>query len=212
MVGQDNNELHFRIKTTTRIGKLKRSYSKRVGVAATSLRFLLQDRRISNDDTPRSLKMEQDNAIKTCQEQTGGGKDYVERPYILPVQTALMMKPEPRLRALKVNPEAKATTKQEREDDYSGDGEEDGVVKLMEVGRRQAGSSLNRITDSLSLCALITAKHVSTLPRLVKTGLEWSRPPQNNLTAEVAEVRRDADIPDERYRFRNRPSQAATLD
>ena len=134
------------------------------------------------------------------------------RPYILPVRTALMMKAEPRLRSLEVNPEAKATTKKEREDDYSGDDKEDGVVKLTEVGQRQTDSSLKRITNFLCLRALITAKHVSTPPRLVKTGLEWSRPLQDNLTEEVAGVRRNPDIPNNRARFRNKPFQAATFD
>ena len=33
VVGQDGNEFHFRIKQTTQMGKLKKSYSKRVGVS-----------------------------------------------------------------------------------------------------------------------------------------------------------------------------------
>ena len=84
--------------------------------------------------------MEQDDVIKAYQEQTGGGKDDVVRPDSLPVQTAPQMKPgatngqekdkpEPRLRALEVNPDAKAMTRQERVDNCSGDSEEDGVLK-----------------------------------------------------------------------------------
>lgn len=30
VVGQDSNEIHFRVKMTTQMGKLKRSYSERV--------------------------------------------------------------------------------------------------------------------------------------------------------------------------------------
>ena len=30
MVGQDSNEIHFRVKQTTQMGKLKKSYSERV--------------------------------------------------------------------------------------------------------------------------------------------------------------------------------------
>ena len=38
VVGQDSNEIHFRVKHTTQMGKLKKSYSERVGVPVTSLR------------------------------------------------------------------------------------------------------------------------------------------------------------------------------
>ena len=30
VVGQDSNEIHFRVKQTTQMGKLKKSYSERV--------------------------------------------------------------------------------------------------------------------------------------------------------------------------------------
>ena len=64
VVGQDSNEVQFRIKKTTQMGKLKKNYSKRVGVHATTLRFLFDSRRISLNDTPRTLEMEQDDVIK----------------------------------------------------------------------------------------------------------------------------------------------------
>ena len=38
VVGQDSNEIHFRVKQTTLMGKLKKSYSERVGVPIASLR------------------------------------------------------------------------------------------------------------------------------------------------------------------------------
>ena len=34
-------EIHFRVKQTTQMGKLKRSYSERIGVPMTSLRQIL---------------------------------------------------------------------------------------------------------------------------------------------------------------------------
>ena len=40
VVGQDSNEIHFRVKQTTQMGKLKKSYSERVGVPVTSLRYV----------------------------------------------------------------------------------------------------------------------------------------------------------------------------
>ena len=73
VVGQDSNEIHFRVKQTTQMGKLKKSYSERVGVPVTSLRFLFDGRRINDDESPSALEMEQDDVIEVYQEQTGGG-------------------------------------------------------------------------------------------------------------------------------------------
>ena len=41
VVGQDSIKIHFRVKQTTRMGKLKKSYFERVGVPVTSLMFPL---------------------------------------------------------------------------------------------------------------------------------------------------------------------------
>merc|ERR1711979_101265 len=72
VVGQDANEIHFRVKMSTQMGKLKKSYSERVGVPVSSLRFLFDGRRINDDETPKQLEMEQDDVIEVYQEQTGG--------------------------------------------------------------------------------------------------------------------------------------------
>ncbi|XP_014472672.1 PREDICTED: small ubiquitin-related modifier-like isoform X2 [Dinoponera quadriceps] len=69
---QDSNEIHFRVKMTTQMGKLKKSYSDRVGVPMTSLRFLFDGKRINDDETPKQLEMENDDVIEVYQEQTGG--------------------------------------------------------------------------------------------------------------------------------------------
>merc|ERR1711909_79868 len=78
VVGQDSNEIHFRVKQTTQMGKLKKSYSERVGVPITSLRFLFDGRRINDDENPKALEMEQDDVIEVYQEQTGGAGDDTE--------------------------------------------------------------------------------------------------------------------------------------
>ena len=64
--------VYFRVKQTTQMGKLKKSYSERVGVPVSSLRFLFDGRRINDDETPKALEMEQDDVIEVYQEQTGG--------------------------------------------------------------------------------------------------------------------------------------------
>merc|ERR1712226_889477 len=65
VVGQDSNEIHFRVKRTTQMGKLKKSYSERVGVPQTSLRFLFDGRRINDDETPKALEMAQTMSSKS---------------------------------------------------------------------------------------------------------------------------------------------------
>lgn len=72
VVGQDSNEVHFRVKFGTSMGKLKKSYADRTGVAVNTLRFLFDGRRINDEDTPKSLEMEEDDVIEVYQEQVGG--------------------------------------------------------------------------------------------------------------------------------------------
>lgn len=72
VVGQDGNEIHFRVKMTTQMGKLKKSYSERVAVSVNSLRFLFDGKRINDDETPKQLEMVNDDVIEVYQEQTGG--------------------------------------------------------------------------------------------------------------------------------------------
>ncbi|XP_075237142.1 small ubiquitin-related modifier-like [Lycorma delicatula] len=78
VVGNDSNEIHFRVKMTTQMGKLKKSYSERVGVPAMSLRFLFDGRRINDEDTPKQLEMQNDDIIEVYQEQTGGSTRIVK--------------------------------------------------------------------------------------------------------------------------------------
>ena len=42
VVGQDSNEIHFCVKQTTQMGKLKKSYSERVGVPINQPPFLVR--------------------------------------------------------------------------------------------------------------------------------------------------------------------------
>lgn len=72
VVGQDSNEVHFRVKFGTTMGKLKKSYADRTGVSVSTLRFLFDGRRIQDEDTPKSLEMEEDDVIEVYQEQLGG--------------------------------------------------------------------------------------------------------------------------------------------
>ena len=44
--------------------KLKKSYSERVGINCSNLRFLYEGRRIMDDDTPGNLEMENGDFIE----------------------------------------------------------------------------------------------------------------------------------------------------
>lgn len=72
VVGQDSSEVHFKVKMTTSMRKLKKHYSERQGIPVNSLRFLFDGKRINDDDTPKQLDMENDDVIEVYQEQTGG--------------------------------------------------------------------------------------------------------------------------------------------
>ena len=72
VVGADNSEVHFKIKKTTQLKKLKQAYADRQGVSLTSLRFLFDGQRIADDMSPTKLEMEEGDVIEVYQEQTGG--------------------------------------------------------------------------------------------------------------------------------------------
>ncbi|XP_034405238.1 small ubiquitin-related modifier 1 isoform X2 [Cyclopterus lumpus] len=53
VIGQDSSEIHFKVKMTTHLKKLKESYSQRQGVPASTLRFLFEGQRIADNQTPK---------------------------------------------------------------------------------------------------------------------------------------------------------------
>ena len=57
------------------IDELKKSYSERIGAPIASLIFLFDWKRINDDETPKSLEMEQHVVIEVYQEQTEVGAD-----------------------------------------------------------------------------------------------------------------------------------------
>lgn len=67
-----NNEVHFKVKFSTALGRLKRSYCSKLGLQVEELRFVFDGHRISDTDTPKDLNMENDDVIEIYQERTGG--------------------------------------------------------------------------------------------------------------------------------------------
>jgi small ubiquitin-related modifier len=68
------NEVHFRVKASTPLVRLKRSYCGKLGFQVDELRFVFDGHRITDDDTPKKLGMINDDVIEIYQERTGGGK------------------------------------------------------------------------------------------------------------------------------------------
>lgn len=74
VVGQDRSEVHFKVKMSTNLAKVKKSYAERQGVPLESLRFMFEGNRISDDETPKKLEMQNGDIIEVYQEQTGGSR------------------------------------------------------------------------------------------------------------------------------------------
>ena len=53
VVGQDSNGLNFRVKMSTNMGMLKKSYAERFGVPVSSLKFCFNGQHIRDDESPR---------------------------------------------------------------------------------------------------------------------------------------------------------------
>jgi len=51
-VTDNNNEIFFKIKRTTPLGKLMNAFCERTGKSKTNLRFLFDGQRLNEDDTP----------------------------------------------------------------------------------------------------------------------------------------------------------------
>ena len=82
-------------------------------------------------------------------------------------------------------------TKKERMDDCVGDGDENGMVERKELNRRQVDSSINRIVSSPGLRTPTSIKYDSVLQKLVKAGLEWIKPVQDELAENAVAVRQE---------------------
>ncbi|KAJ2747837.1 SUMO protein smt3 [Coemansia sp. BCRC 34301] len=69
VIGPDNSEVMFKIKTSTKLSKLMTAYCSRTGQTMGSVRFLVDGQRISPDDTPQALGLEEGDTIDAMTEQ-----------------------------------------------------------------------------------------------------------------------------------------------
>ncbi|KAI9205777.1 ubiquitin-related domain-containing protein [Polychytrium aggregatum] len=72
VVDADGAEIAFKIKKNTLLKKLMDTYTSKTGKAPNSIRFSYDGTRISPEDTPESLEMEDGDQIQVQPEQTGG--------------------------------------------------------------------------------------------------------------------------------------------
>ena len=57
VVEQSGEETFFKVKSSTKMGKVFGAYAKRKGVEATAMRFIYDGGRVGNDDTPQSVSL-----------------------------------------------------------------------------------------------------------------------------------------------------------
>ena len=69
---QSGEETFFKVKSSTKMGKVFGAFAKRKGVESKAMRFIYDGRRVGDDDTPASLEMEDQDQVDCFLEQTGG--------------------------------------------------------------------------------------------------------------------------------------------
>ena len=72
---QDGDEMFFKVKKETKMGKIFDAYAQRKGIASNSLKFMLDGERIQADNTPKMLELEDQDQIDVQIDQIGGGED-----------------------------------------------------------------------------------------------------------------------------------------
>ncbi|KAM4059375.1 ubiquitin-2 like rad60 SUMO-like domain-containing protein [Hirsutella rhossiliensis] len=73
-VTDNNNEVFFKIKRSTKLEKLMNAFCERQGKNINSVRFLFEGARVQPTDTPDTLEMQDGDTLEVHQEQVGGGR------------------------------------------------------------------------------------------------------------------------------------------
>lgn len=71
-VTDNNNEVFFKIKRSTKLEKLMTAFCERQGKSLQSVRFLFEGQRVQPADTPDTLEMQDGDTLEVHQEQVGG--------------------------------------------------------------------------------------------------------------------------------------------
>jgi small ubiquitin-related modifier len=79
VVGQDGQVIAFKIKRNTPFRKLMHAYCERNKQAQNTLRFTFDGTRMNDNDTPKSMDMEDNDTIEVFTQQTGGTSGSISR-------------------------------------------------------------------------------------------------------------------------------------
>ncbi|ROT34796.1 ubiquitin-like protein [Sodiomyces alkalinus F11] len=71
-VTDNNNEVFFKIKKSTKLEKLMNAFCERQGKALNTVRFVFEGQRVQPTDTPAALEMQDGDTLEVYQEQVGG--------------------------------------------------------------------------------------------------------------------------------------------
>lgn len=69
----DNNEVHFKVRPSTKFSKVFDAYCQRKALQPNAVRFLMDGERLRPDQTPEEMDMEDGDCIDAMMEQVGGG-------------------------------------------------------------------------------------------------------------------------------------------
>jgi len=71
-VTDNNNEVFFKIKRSTKLEKLMNAFCERQGKQIQTVRFLFDGQRVRPEDSPDTLDMADGDTLEVHQEQIGG--------------------------------------------------------------------------------------------------------------------------------------------
>ncbi|KAG2434202.1 hypothetical protein HXX76_007928 [Chlamydomonas incerta] len=77
---QEGAEVHFKVKSKTKLEKVIEAYCKKKALDASTVRFLYDGNRLNPASTPAELEMEDGDTIDCLITQLGGGGDSSCRP------------------------------------------------------------------------------------------------------------------------------------
>ena len=69
---QNDQVIHFKIKPTTKLEKVFKTYAERKGISLTACRFMIDGERVPEGATPKELEMKDQDEIECLLQQVGG--------------------------------------------------------------------------------------------------------------------------------------------
>ncbi|GBG00158.1 hypothetical protein Rsub_12977 [Raphidocelis subcapitata] len=69
---QTGAEVHFKVKSHTKLEKVVNAYCQKKAIEPTSVRFVFDGTRVNPNSTPQDLGMDDGDSIDVFQEQVGG--------------------------------------------------------------------------------------------------------------------------------------------